>query len=226
MFGTAWYGTLAVKLLILMIISSAVASTQTTILPTARTTLSMATYKSIPDVFGRVHKRYLTPTVSTVVMGAVSIVLYLAFNHLAGGNLIPDSVTAIGIFIAFYYGLTGFTCTWYYRKNLRRSRRDLWMKGILPALGGLMLWFAMFWSVWQDWNFDNVQGASYTHWHLPFPPHSDVGGVFVIALAATLVGVVCMVLMRFASPAFFKGETLNRTTPTLVPEDTGAPVTD
>ena len=50
--------------------------------------------------------------------------------------------------------------------------------------------------------------------------------VFVIALAATLVGVVCMVLMRFASPAFFKGETLNRTTPTLVPEDTGAPVTD
>ena len=99
------------------------------------------------------------------------------------------------------------------------------MKGILPSLGGVMLWFAMFWSVWQDWNYDNVQAASYTQWHLPFPPHSNVGGVFLIAAAATLVGVVCMVMMRFASPAFFRGETLNRTTPTLVPEDTGAPVT-
>ncbi len=218
-FGNAWYGSLAVKLLILMIISSATASTQTTILPTARTTLSMAVYKSIPDAFGRVHKRYLTPTVSTVTMGAISIVLYIAFNHLAGGYLIPDAVTAIGIFIAFYYGLTGFTCGWYYRKNLRRSRRDLWMKGILPVLGGLMLYFAMIWSIWQDWNYDNMQAASYTHWHLPFPPHSDVGGVFLIAAASMLVGLVAMMLMRFASPAFFRGETLNRTTPTLVPEE-------
>jgi amino acid transporter len=223
-FGTAWYGTLAVKLLILMIISSAAASTQTTILPTARTTLSMAAYRSIPDAFGRVHTRYLTPTVSTVTMGAVSVALYVAFNHLAGGYLIPDSVTAFGIFIAFYYGLTGFTCTWYYRSSLRRSSRDLWMKGILPTLGGLMLWFAMIWSIWQDWNYNNVQAASYTSWHLPFPPHSDVGGVFLIALAATVVGVVCMILMRFARPAFFRGETLNRTTPTLVPEATGAPL--
>ena len=218
-FGTAWYGTIAVKLLILMVITSAAASTQTTILPTARTTLSMAVYKSIPDAFGRVHKRYLTPTVSTLTMGAVSIVLYIAFNHLAGGNLIPDAVTAIGIYIAFYYGLTGFTCGWYYRKTLRRSRRDLWMKGILPVLGGLMLYFAMIWSVWQDWNYNNVQAQSYTSWHMPFPPHSDVGGVFLIAVVAAAVGVVGMVLMRFASPTFFRGETLNRTTPTLVPED-------
>ena len=167
-----------------MVLSSAAASTQTTILPTARTTLSMATYKAIPDAFGRVHKRYLTPTVSTVTMGAVSIVLYMAFNHCAGGNLIPDAVTAIGVYIAFYYGLTGFTCAWYYRKVLTRSRRDLWMKGILPLLGGLMLYFAMVWSLWEDWNYNNVQAQSYTSWHLPFPPHSDVGGVFLIALVA------------------------------------------
>ena len=84
-------------LLILMVLTSAAASTQTTILPTARTTLSMAVYKAIPDAFGRMHKRYLTPTVSTVAMGAVSVVLYIAFNHVAGGNLIPDAVTAIGV---------------------------------------------------------------------------------------------------------------------------------
>jgi hypothetical protein len=34
-----------------------------------------------------------------------------------------------------------------------------------------------------------------------------------------------MLLMRFGSPSFFRGETLNRSTPTLVPEDSGAPIT-
>jgi amino acid transporter len=223
-FGHSTVGSIAARLLILMVLSSAAASTQTTILPTARTTLSMATYRALPDAFGRIHKRYLTPTVSTVTMGAVSIVLYVAFNHFAGGNLIPDAVTAIGVFIAFYYGLTGFTCAWYYRKVLTRSRRDLWMKGIFPLLGGVILYFFMFWSLWEDWNFDNVQAQSYTSWHLPFPPHSDVGGVFLISLATAFVGVVAMVLMRFGSPAFFRGETLNRSTPTLVPEDSGAPI--
>ena len=224
-FGHSTVGSIAARLLILMVLSSATASTQTTILPTARTTLSMAVYKAIPDAFGRIHKRYLTPTVSTVTMGAISIVLYVGFNHFAGGNLIPDAVTAIGVYIAFYYGLTGFTCAWYYRKVLTRSARDLWMKGILPVLGGVMLYFAMGWSLWEDWNYDNVQAQSYTSWHLPFPPHSDVGGVFLIALVSAVVGVVAMVLMRFGSPAFFRGETLNRSTPTLVPEDAGTPIT-
>ena len=60
----------ASHLLILMVLSSAAASTQTTILPTARTTLSMAAYKALPSAFAKIHPRFLTPTVSTVVMGA------------------------------------------------------------------------------------------------------------------------------------------------------------
>ncbi|MEI4861558.1 hypothetical protein Q8G41_28630, partial [Klebsiella pneumoniae] len=70
------------------------------------------------------------------------------------------------------------------------------MKGILPVIGGLMLYFAMIWSIWQDWNYDNVQAQSYTHWHLPFPPHSNVGGVFLIAFVSALLGVAAMILMR------------------------------
>jgi amino acid transporter len=223
-FGHAWYGTVGVKLLVLMIISSATASTQTTILPTARTTLSMGVHKSIPDAFGKVHKRHLTPTVSTLTMGAISIVIYVVFNQLAGGYLIPDSVTAIGVWIAFYYGLTGFTSGWYYRKVLRDSRRNLWMKGILPVLGGVILYFFMGYVVWESWNFKNSEAVSYTHWHLPFPPHSEVGGVFLIFLVSALIGVACMLLMVVKSPRFFRGETLNRSTPTLAPENAEASV--
>jgi amino acid transporter len=223
-FGQSWVGTTFTHLLILMVLTSAAASTQTTILPTARTTLSMAVYKGLPTPFGRVHRRYLTPTVSTMAMGAISVVLYIVFNQVSHGNLIPDAVTAIGVLIAFYYGLTGFTCTWYYRSVLRRSARDLWMKGVLPFLGGLTLYFAMGWSIWADWNYNNSEAESYTSWHLPFPPHSFVGGVFIIAIASLALGVALMALWRVGGASFFRGETLNRTTRTLVPEDLGAPI--
>ena len=84
-FGTSGIGWFMIKLLLLMVLSSAAASTQTTILPTARTTLSMAAYKAIPSAFGKVHKRFLTPTTSTLAMGAVSIVLYVVMNYLSTG---------------------------------------------------------------------------------------------------------------------------------------------
>src|ERR1700691_294998 len=50
-FGPSGFGTVLSRLLILMVLTSASASTQTTILPTARTTLSMAAYKAIPAAF-------------------------------------------------------------------------------------------------------------------------------------------------------------------------------
>ena len=134
-FGAHGAGLFFSKLLVLMVLTSAAASTQTTILPTARTSLAMAAYKAIPRAFARIHPRFLTPSVSTLAMGGVSIVLYLVFNYVAAGNIIADSVTALGWMIAFYYGLTGFECVWYYRGDLRNSARDLWVKGIIPLVG-------------------------------------------------------------------------------------------
>ena len=223
-FGTTGIGPTLTHLLILMVLTSASASTQTTILPTARTTLSMAVYNAIPASFAKMHRKYLTPTVSTIAMGGVSLVLYVWFNYSSAGNVIPDAVTATGVFIAFYYGLTGFTSAWYYRKILRRSARDLWMKGILPTLGGIMLWFFLVWSLYVDWNFNNVFEESYTSWHLPFPPHSQVGGVFIISIVSALVGVVLLIVWRRFGKDFFAGRSLNRDTPTLVPDDGTVPL--
>jgi amino acid transporter len=216
-FGTQGIGLVLARLLILMVLSSAAASTQTTILPTARTTLSMATYRAIPKVFAKMHPRYLTPTVSTIVMGVLSGLLYLWFNFTSGGFVISDAVTAIGLYIAFYYGLTGFACAWYYRKTLFRKQRDLWMQGILPVLGGLLMYGAGGWSIWADW--DVASDNSYTSWLMPFWPHWYIGGVFVIAFLSALAGLVFGIIMRFTSPPFFKGQTLTRGTPTLVPEE-------
>ncbi len=103
-FGSPWD-----KLLIIAVLTSASASTQTTILPTARTTLSMARWGALPAAFGKVHPRYLTPSVSTIGIGVLSIawtLLLLLLNP--AQDVLGDSITAIGFAIAFYYGFVGF----------------------------------------------------------------------------------------------------------------------
>jgi amino acid transporter len=206
-FGTSSFGNFLTKMLLLMVLSSAAASTQTTILPTARTTLSMAAYKSIPSVFAKIHPRFRTPSVSTVTMGAVSIVLYVSLNYLSGGNIITDSVTALGWFIAFYYGLTGFACAWYYRRQLKNSASDLWLKGILPTAGGVILFVALGFSVYYDWN----ANFGYTYWTMPFSPHWQIGGIWLIAMGTAVVGVILMIV-AMNTPSlkpFFRGQVMS-----------------
>jgi len=216
-FGSGTVGNVFFRLLLIMVLSSAAASTQTTILPTARTTLSMAVYRAIPKSFAKIHPRFLTPTVSTLTMGAISIVFYAAVNNAKNPiGLIGDAVIAIGLYIAFYYGLTGFACFWYYRRTLTSSARNLWMRGILPLTGALLLWFLGGWSVWLD--YDVATANDYTFWTVP-GLHWQIGGAFLIAAGAALIGVVFFIFNRIVNPAFFKHETLTRSTPTLVPDE-------
>jgi hypothetical protein len=137
-----------------------------------------------------------------------------------GSSVIGDSVTALGAMIAFYYGLTGFACVWYWRKTLTESSRNLWLRGILPLLGGLILWFAMFWFLWYNWV---TPSNSYTTWTIP-GTHRVVGGVIILDVAAIVLGVVLFFVYRAVRPDFFRGQVLNRDTPTMVPEDLGTPV--
>jgi amino acid transporter len=132
-FGFPWD-----KLLIIAVLTSASASTQTTILPTARTTLSMAFWKSIPRAFGKIHPRYLTPSFSTLLMGAVSVVWTIVLLNLSTKAL-EDSIVAIGFPICFYYGFTGIACIAFYRRELLGSARDFVLLGLAPLIGGLML---------------------------------------------------------------------------------------
>jgi amino acid transporter len=216
-FGTGTVGNVFFRLLLIMVLSSAAASTQTTILPTARTTLSMAVYKAIPRAFSKIHPRFLTPTVSTVVMGGISIVFYVIVNNAHNPiGLIGDAVIAIGLYIAFYYGLTGFACVWYYRRSLTSSARNLWMQGILPLTGALILWFLGGWSIWLDYDVNTAN--DFTFWTVP-GLHWQVGGAFLIAAGAALLGVIFFIYNRIANPGFFKKETLTRSTPTLAPDE-------
>ncbi|MFI6866719.1 APC family permease [Nocardia sp. NPDC050406] len=208
-FGEGPIGSVLVHLLFLMVLTSAAASTQTTILPTARTTYSMALHHALPQAFGRIDPRFRTPVFATVVFGALSVLLYVALNFASGGRLIADAVTAIGISIGVYYGLTGLSCAWLYRRQYASDTRALVMKGILPALGGCMLLFAAAWMAVASWQADYGDSA----WHLPFPPHWAVGGVFLLGVGTLLLGIPLYVLLAKAMPPFFRGEVLARKLP-------------
>ena len=210
-FGHSTFASVLSHLLLLMVLSSAAASTQTTILPTARTVLSMAVHKAMPDVFAKMHRRYLTPTVATVSFGVVSIALYVVMNFISAGAVIADSVDALGVMIAFYYGLTGFSCVWYYRDKLTDSVRNFFVLGVMPLIGGLILYFILGWSFWYYWN----PNESYTTWVIVGHTY---GGTFLLDVGTLLIGVVLMILMNTFRPAFFRGETLTRNSPTLVTE--------
>lgn len=195
--------------LILAMLVSAASSTQTTILPTARGTLSMAVYRALPAKFASVHPTFKTPWFSTLVMGAAAIVYYVVMSMISE-NVLADSLTSMGLAVALYYAITSFACVWYFRDRLFASARDFFLKGLLPLLGGLMLTYAFVQSAVDMWSTDYSETVLL-----------GVGGAFVLGIGSILLGFVLIGLwwLNPNSRPFFRGESLNRDTPVLVPDE-------
>jgi amino acid transporter len=195
-------------LLFLAVVASSASSLQTTFLPPTRTLLAMATYRALPDRLADVHPRHLTPSTATLVAGAGTAVFYVGMT-LISENVLIDTIYALGLMICFYYGLTAYACVWFFRRELRRSARDLVFKGLFPLLGGLML-TAVFFQTAID-TLDPAYGSGSSVLGL--------GSVFVIGIGLLLMGAVLMLVWRAKNPAFFRGETLRQDTPSLVFDD-------
>ena len=180
------------KLLIICVLTSASASTQTTILPTARTTLSMAKWRAIPKAFGTVHPRYLTPSFSTLMMGGLSIVwtvCLLAFNP--NRNVLGDTISALGFSVCFYYGFTGLACPFYFRRELFRSVRNFLFAGAVPfAGGGMMIYVGV-----KAYSYYSTAGNNYSHALL------GIQTPILVGIGGLILGVILM----FMSWPFFRG---------------------
>jgi hypothetical protein len=96
---------------------------------------------------------------------------------------------------AYYYGLTGFACTIYYRRRLTRSVKSFFLIGVGPTLGGLIL-AAIFIKSCVDLS-KPENSESGDSWFGLGPP-------LVIGLGFLLLGVVLMLLWRFEYPDFFR----------------------
>ncbi len=192
--GTRVFGSPWDKLLIVAVLTSASASTQTTILPTARTTLSMARWGAIPPIIGRIHPKYLTPSVSTLGMGVLSTIwtlLLVGFDSSQG--VLGDSITALGFSILFYYGFTGLVCAVYFRKQLMQSWRRFVMVGVVPLVGCAVM-FAVFVKAFIDYS---KAGAGYAN------PIFGIQVPIVIGIGGLLLGVPLMVLCALKYRDYF-----------------------
>jgi amino acid transporter len=180
------------KLLILCVLTSASASTQTTILPTARTTLSMAKWRSIPSAFGTVHPEYMTPSFSTLLMGGLSIVwtvALVAFNP--NQDVLGDTISALGFSVCFYYGFTGLACTFYFRRELFKSVRNFFLVGLVPLAGGVMMGYVGV----RAYSYYNTAGNNYSK------PLLGIQTPILVGIGGLILGVILM----FASWPFFHG---------------------
>ena len=131
-------------LMVLAVLASTVATTQTTLLPATRLTFSMARDKVFPAPFGHVHPVWQTPWIGTIIVGAIAAIGILLTSFSSSVNTtFQTMISNIGVLVALYYGLTGLACAWAFRKMLTQTPIFLFLAGILPALGGLfLLWIA------------------------------------------------------------------------------------
>ena len=196
--GKGVLGAVGVKFLIVAVLTSASASTQTTILPTARTTLSMAFWKAIPEAFGKVHPRFLTPTLSTWGFGLISIAIAVPLI-LISETVLELAVVALGFPVCFYYGTTGFACAWYYRREITKSARKFILVGLAPVLGGLMFYGIGGYAIYYYGKSANAEGETLAGITLPL--WFGVGGM--------ILGAILMFVSRFYYREFFsrKAET-------------------
>lgn len=200
-------GTIAASLLLLTVSVSALSSTQTTILPTARGTLSMAVYEAIPKRFARVHPRYMTPAFGTIVMGCAALFFYLLLTFLSE-NALADSVASLGLAVAFYYGITAFACVWYFRRTLFTSARNLFFRGVFPLIGGLAMAAAF-----------GISAKDMIAPDYGYTAFGPIGGVFVLGVGMLVLGIPLMLAcFAFGTKRFFRGETLNANTEVKVPD--------
>ncbi|WP_425845909.1 APC family permease [Agrococcus sp. TSP3-2-1] len=187
----AWLVSLAV-------LTSSAASLQSTALSPARTLLAMGHYRAVPARFATVHPRFRTPGFAAVVSALVASGFY-AVMRFVSENVLWDTITALGMMVCFYYGLTALSAVWYFRKTSTSSGVKAFLVQLLaPLLGGIML-VVLFVQTLVD-SLDPAYGSG-----------SEIGGVGLVGILGVgmlLLGVVLMLIMRKLRPAFFRGEVL------------------
>ena len=114
---------------------------------------------------------------------------------LVSEDILFDSIAALGLMIAFYYGITGFACAIYYRRELFRSAKTFLLIGVGPTLGGLMLLGIFVKSCYDLSKPENSESGD--SWFGLGPP-------LVIGVGFLLLGVLLMILWSFQHPGFFR----------------------
>jgi amino acid transporter len=147
-FGGQLFGSWAGFVMIVAVLTSTVATTQTTLLPSARIALSMSRDKVFPKLFGTINPKFLTPAIGTIVLAAIAFIgMMLNAGSPSINTVFSNLISNIGVLVAFYYGITGITCAWAFRKVAFQKVSFLFIGIVAPLLSGVFLLFVGFWVI-------------------------------------------------------------------------------
>ncbi|SEM92308.1 APC family permease [Nitrosomonas marina] len=176
---------------------SAFSATMSTIMPSARIALAMATYRAIPSHFASVNEVTHTPKFATWTIGLMTLIIYTTLS-LISESIVEDTILSVSIAVCTFYIVAASSCALYFFRTAFNHWHTALLQVILPAIAAVIL-FAV--AVLQAWNMmDPGYGSSGSI--------AGVGAVFIIGVVTLLFGVVIMLLWNLYEPRFFRGETL------------------
>jgi amino acid transporter len=193
-------GPLAI-LVSLAVLTSSASSLQSTFVSPARTLLAMGHYGALPKKFAQVSPRFFTPGYATIVSAVVASAFY-AVMRFVSENVLWDTITALGMMICFYYGITAFAAVWFFRKTWFRTVREFFFTLLFPLVGGVILSVLFVTTLVDSMDPDYGSGSNVF----------GIGLVFILGMVVLLTGVVIMIWQAIKRPAFFRGEVLTRAT--------------
>ena len=141
--SNAW-GNLA----IIVVVIGTIAVLEVSLVQAARTMFSMGRDRVLDERFAHVHPRYRTPWNATFVIAIATVALFaLAATSASVNQILKDTINAIGVLIAIYYGLSGIACAAYYRQANRRNRKLWWLRGAWPVASALFVFAVAAWQL-------------------------------------------------------------------------------
>jgi amino acid transporter len=122
------------------VILSSIATLETTMLQFSRTLFAMGRDGAMPPFFGFVDARTQTPVRAMLVLIGVGLLLVWGSSLMPTVHqVISDSVSAVGVLVAYYYGLAGLAAGWAFRAAWRDSVWRWLSVAVFPALSGVAL---------------------------------------------------------------------------------------
>jgi len=128
------------KLLVVAVLLSTVATLETQLIQVTRTMFSMGRDGTLFKAFGTVHKKYKTPMVATITITIIGIGLFVGSQFIGSiGTIMTDAIAAIGLQIAVYYALAGYSVVVLFRKEIWKSPKNFLFMGLWPLLGAIFM---------------------------------------------------------------------------------------
>ena len=159
---------------------------------------------ALPKFWAEIHPRFQTPANATIWTGILSVVWYVGLK-LISENVYYDALTALGLMIAFYYGITGYASAIYYRQGavpqrqgLRRDGRPAARRRPDPDMGVLCSRSSTSPSPLSSYTCTDPEDAA------TCAQLFGMGVPLALSIIFGILGVILLVIWRVRAPEFFR----------------------